>query len=86
MKTYTVLVIRAEHIASDFGKDTFLAHVEATSVDMAEHHACWEAAKADFVEDDYSFEEMVKQGTLSIGDDYAVLLVIEGKHMDIKTS
>lgn len=44
---YTVLLLRPDYVASDFGQDTYLAHVEAGSVAEAQVLAQLEAAEAD---------------------------------------
>lgn len=78
MKTYTVLLLCPDYVADEFGKDTYMAHVDATSVENAEDAARLEAKNAD--------AHAGQCPTEIDPDDYAILMVIEGKHMDIKTS
>lgn len=65
---YTVLVLRPDYMATNYGQDTFLAHVEATSPAQAQSIARRQAADADHSE--------------GASDDYYVLLVLEGHHCD----
>lgn len=65
---YTVLVLRPDYRAANYGQDTFMAHVEATSPAQAQRIARREAAAADRSE-----------GT---SEDYYVLLVLEGHQYD----
>lgn len=44
---YTVLLLRPDYIASDYGQDTYLAWVEADDVAEAQVLAQLEAAEAD---------------------------------------
>jgi hypothetical protein len=70
MKDYTVLLLRPDYMADEFGKDTYMAYVSAKSVAEAQEAAQHEAYKAD--------------DCCGGWEDYAVLLVIAGNHRDIK--
>ena len=65
---YTVLVLRPDYMATNYGQDTFLAHVEATGPAQAQRIARQQAAETD--RSDVSSE------------DYYILLLIEGHHYD----
>ena len=65
---YTVLVLRPDYMATNYGQDTFLAHVEATGPAQAQRIARREAAAADRSE--------------VSSEDYYILLLIEGHHDD----
>ena len=65
---YTVLVLRPDYMATNYGQDTFLAHVEATGPAQAQRMARREAAAADRSE--------------VSSEDYYILLLIEGHHDD----
>lgn len=71
---YTVLLLRPDYIASDYGQDTYLAWVEAPSVEEAQVLAQREAYRSDVPLDDDGHDES------SCRPDYHVLLVVEG-HM-----
>lgn len=79
---YTVLLLRPDYQADEFGKDTYLAHAEAEDVTWAERYAQNEAMFAD--------HPTASIGTLEMDGiypaDYAVLLVVEGHHNDIKVN
>jgi hypothetical protein len=79
MNPYTVLLLRPDYIADEFGKDTYMARVGAESVEQAQRAAQLEAKRED---DRYCTPEEVELG--GDPDDYAVLMVIEGHHNDIK--
>jgi len=49
---YSVLLLRPDYVADDYGQDTYMAHVWGTSVDQAIERAQKEAAEADKDEDD----------------------------------
>ena len=72
MKKYTVLVLRPDYIASEYGKDTYLAHVEAASVGAAQAQAQVEARDSDQEPDDDDWNDPT---------DYHVQCVFEG-HLD----
>lgn len=76
MKDYTVLLLRPEYIADAFGQDTYMTHVEAGGVREAQHKAQLEA-----IHEDFDSEEIEPTGQEA---DYAILMVIEGHHMDLK--
>ena len=65
---YTVLVLRPDYMATNYGQDTFLAHVEATGPAQAQRIARQQAADADHSEES--------------SEDYYILLVLEGHHFD----
>lgn len=65
---YTALVLRPDYMATNYGQDTFLAHVEATGPAQAQRIARQQAASADHSEES--------------SEDYYILLVIEGHHFD----
>lgn len=65
---YTVLVLRPDYMATNYGQDTFLAHVEATSPAQAQRIARQQAANADRSE--------------AFSEDYYILLALEGHHYD----
>ena len=77
MKTYTVLLLRPDYISNAYGADTYMTHFVAASAAKAEDMARAEAHQIDTSDG---------QGPDVDPLDYAVLMVIEGKHMDIKTS
>lgn len=65
---YTVLVLRPDYAATNYGQDTFLAHVEAVGPAQAQRIARQEAAAADRSEQP--------------SEDYYILLVLEGHQYD----
>jgi len=65
---YTVLVLRPDYMATNYGQDTFLAHVEAAGPAQAQRMARQQAADADHSE--------------GASEDYYVLLVLEGHQYD----
>jgi hypothetical protein len=69
MKKYTVLLLRPDYIAKDYGTDTFLAHVRATTAATAVEHAAAEAAASDANEDRWL--------------DYHPLITLEGWRNDV---
>lgn len=77
---YTVLILRPDYVASEYGKDTYLAHVEEVAdVKEAEQAARLEAWSADQVPDvrDLASTEGI--------EDYHVLFVAEGLHDDLRS-
>lgn len=73
MKPYTVLLLRPDYIADNYGQDTYLAHVNANNPDEAVTAAQVEAYNADGGDDaDESWE------------DYHPLIVVDGHHADLK--
>lgn len=72
MKKYTVLVLRPDYIASDYGQGTYLAHVEAVDVLTAQEDAQRLAYQADVPPDDDDYDESAYR------PDYYVLAVFEG--------
>ena len=79
MKQYTVLLLRPDYIADNFGQDTFCAHVVAPTVYSAQRAAQREAIVTDS-DSGNPHEEYVRQHM----DDYAVLFVAEGHINDLK--
>ena len=47
MNNYTVLLLRPDYIADEFGHDTYLAHVVATTAEDAQMRAQVEARDSD---------------------------------------
>ena len=77
-RKFTILVLKPDYIADAFGQDTFLAYVEAHSVDMAQSMAQVQASNADCA----SEEERADANP----EDYHILAVFEGHHPDLKTN
>lgn len=75
---FTVLILRPDYVASDFGHDTYLAHVDAVSPERAEEEARMEAWVADQSPQD---EEGVGEP-----EDYHVLCVFPGHLSDLRTA
>ncbi len=69
-KAWTVLLLLPDYFANDFGTETYLAHVEADSAEWAVTLAQIEAARP-------------HGDAIDEPSDFHVLLVIEGKHMDV---
>jgi hypothetical protein len=80
LKPYTVLLLRPDYVANEFGKDTYQAWVTAESVNAAQSAAQLEAFGTDNPDHDPS-EEFSSTGA---PEDYAVLTVIYGHQKDIK--
>lgn len=76
-RQFTVLVLRPDYLAAEFGKDTYLAHVEAYNIDMAQEMAQLKASNADCNSD--ADREDACPG------DYAIMAVFEGHLEDLKT-
>ena len=68
-KPYTVMVLRPDYAAQNYGQDTFLSHLMAHSVATAQRLARIEACNADGND---------------APEDYHIQLVIEGHHHDIQ--
>lgn len=79
MNNYTVLLLRPDYIASEFGKDTYLAHVVANGVEAAQRVAQDEVILSD--NEGCSFEEIEEAGGLP--EDYHVLFVAMGHLQDL---
>lgn len=75
---YTVLLLRPDYIADEFGKDTYMAHVEASGVDRAIRTAQFEAVLADEHSLDPGDEDWVDH------TDYHVLFVGHHHLQDLK--
>lgn len=71
---YTILLLRPDYVASNFGQDTFQAWVEADTVEAAETYAQRAAYESDRDDDDI------------VGNpaDYYVLAVYEGHLSDLR--
>jgi len=80
MKTYTILLMRPDYAAYQYGEDTYMTHIEADNVSTAQKKAQAEVWNLDVAGEDVD-DVADRSGN---PDDYAVLMVIEGKHMDIK--
>lgn len=74
MKNFTVLLLYPDYMSDNFGQDTYLAHVKAEDVKGAQRVAQLKLLRN--LGKDYA-------GTVD-PNDYAVLMVIEGHHNDIK--
>ena len=83
MKPYTVLLLRPDYIADNYGEDTYMDHVNAESVEQAQKLAQERAWAFDFPPAADMGDEFEGIGDVSF-EDYAVLMVIEGHHNDIK--
>lgn len=79
MKQYTVLLLRPDYIADDYGQDTYLAHVEAFDVLTAQETAQREAYQTDGFFDDGDDHDPGPSCA-----DYLVLTVFEGHLNDMK--
>ncbi len=78
MNNYTVLLLRPDYIAAEFGHDTYLAHMQATSVEIACKLAQMDAFETDVAQDDRAdFGD-------DASDDYHVLFVCLGHQEDLK--
>lgn len=70
LKKYSVLLLRPDYVAGEFGHDTYYAFITASTitaaVTCAQQHAC--------LADDEPMEST---------HDYYVLLVLEGHHKDL---
>jgi hypothetical protein len=78
---YTVLLLRPDYVAENYGTDTFLTFVTAPTVKEAQVLAQREALEADA-----SPDERADSIDYSSADDYAVLMVLKGTHVDIRES
>ena len=79
MNHYTVLLLRPDYLADEFGKDTYLAWVSANGVAEAMKAAQLEATLADA--ECWSLEEIVEEG--GSPDDYHVLFATMGHLRDM---
>lgn len=70
---WTVLLLRPDYLASDYGTDTYLAHVEAESASAAVYAAQQEVAGIDSAADGIDVDRCT---------DYVPLLCIRGHHLD----
>lgn len=74
MNQYTILLMRPDYVAEQYGEDTYLAHISAENVQDAQVFAQEEAFRVDDLDTDDGESP----------DAYLVLLVVEGIHHDIK--
>lgn len=74
MEDFTVLLLRPDYVADTFGQDTYLAHVKAPTVALAQKAAQKEAADADTID----------EGAPCAPENYYVLLVLRGVRNDVK--
>ena len=73
MKKYTVLLLCPDYVADEFGKETYLAWVEAESPG----HAIAQAQKMAWVDNTKGKDDPL------VPDDFHPLLVVEGHHSDL---
>lgn len=72
-QSYTVLLLYPDTLTDNYGEDTYLAHVKATTPEKAIRKAQREANAANrFNDTDADFT-----------DDFLPLLTIEGRHADV---
>ena len=77
---YTVLVMRPDYIASDYGQDSYQAWVEAVDVPTAQRAGQRQALRTDLGPDlGAEYEDVY-------ASDYFVLAVYEGHLADLKMS
>lgn len=75
MSKFTILLLRPDYMADTFGQDTYLAQVEAASVDEALDLARGEAVTADGINpDDCLYADQA---------DYHPLITLNGWHDDV---
>lgn len=72
MKPFTVLVLRPDYYANPYGQDSYLAHVMAANVAVAQNTAQHEACDLDNDPGEGNH------------NDYFVMAVFEGHHLDLK--
>ena len=70
-KRYTVLLLRPDYVADDYGSETYLARVTACSAQVAVVKAQKEVAKVDDLGDSWS------------SADYYPLITLDGWHDDV---
>ena len=77
MNNYTVLLLRPDYVADEFGKDTYLAHVTAADTVQAMARARYEAWNSDI--------EVAEDELDLVGhpDDYHVLFCTMGHLRDL---
>jgi len=78
LQYFTVLVQRPDYVAFNYGLDTYLAHVQAHTPREAQTIAQNNVATIDRIEGGSDVDDPIKE------EDYAVLLVVRGKHNDLK--
>ena len=82
-KEWTVLLLRPDYYADEYGTDTYLAHVEAENAERAVYRAQGEAVVEDHASDESTrFADLREFAEFHDRTDYLPLLVIEGKHQD----
>ena len=79
MNHYTVLLLRPDYLADEFGHDTYLAHVTANGATEAMEMAQLEAALGDA--EGWSLEEIMEEG--GSPNDYHVLFATIGHLRDM---
>lgn len=79
MNHYTVLLLRPDYIADEFGKDTYLAHVTADGAKEAMEAAQLEAWVADREGDELEEPNDTAEGP----EDYHVLFATMGHQRDL---
>jgi len=70
MKTYTVILLWPDYVASSFGQETYMTSVDAVDPECAVVTAQEEAMDSD--------------DNINDKDDLFVIAVIEGEHNDVK--
>lgn len=83
MKPYTVLLLYPDYASENYGEETYMTSLEAESVVQAQELAQRECAEGYF-SSVYTGEADTAGDVNSNFTDWAVLMVIEGQHADIK--
>lgn len=81
MNNYTVLLLRPDYIADEFGKDTYLAHVVANGPALAAEKAQMEA----WVTDNGGPDE-IENDADGEPSDYCVLFATLGHHENLTST
>lgn len=71
MKPYTVILIRPDYIAENYGEDFYFAHVEAENPTAAVKAAQIEVVREDGYDEDHA-------------ENYALVAIFEGHHEDVR--
>lgn len=79
MQIYTVLLMYPDYASGNYGEDTYMSVQAAESVEAAQEQAQREVAEGYFGDSDEAREDAEANFI-----DFAVLMVIEGEHKDIK--
>lgn len=74
LRTYTVLLLRPDYVTDDYGQDTYMTNVEATTVKTAVRRARLEVLGVDTPNAKPTRDDL---------QDYFVLFVAEGRITDI---